>query len=139
MSTIRTSIRGIWSRYRGLRPIPAPRQPDSRRRFGAAVSVRTNCQRPSRSWRICNKGHGHACSAVLRNAPLPSPRASAHVARTALLDRYATIENSSRYFARPDTPRIFSSSRINSIKALSGTSHSHVTPCVLAGSKPKRG
>jgi len=42
--------------------------------------------------------------------------------------RHETFENSGRYRANPDTPRIFSGSVTNTMNTLSGTSHSQTIP-----------
>jgi hypothetical protein len=51
----------------------------------------------------------------------------------------ATVENSSRYFANPDTPCISASSSTRIMKTSSGRSHSHVMPRARAGVNPNRG
>jgi hypothetical protein len=52
---------------------------------------------------------------------------------------YATVENSGRYTARPDTDAILSWSSTNSMNASAGTSHSHVIPRSPAGVNPNLG
>ena len=54
-------------------------------------------------------------------------------------EAHLELENSSRHFAKPETPDIFASLSTNNINTLSGTpSHSHSIPCPLAGLEPKR-
>jgi hypothetical protein len=50
-----------------------------------------------------------------------------------------TLENSCLYLASPETSFILASSRTSNMKTSSGTSHSHLIPCSLAGLNPNRG
>ena len=52
---------------------------------------------------------------------------------------YVTLENSSRYFANPETLCIFCSSTTSSMNTSSRTSQPHVMPSALAGLNPKLG
>ncbi len=73
---------------------------------------------------------------TLPGSPTVCAQAAARQGRRACSDSlraYTTPENSCRYLASPETRRILGSSSTSTMNTSSGTSHSHVTPCGLAG------